>query len=91
MKNTYTAKTSDGREFTRTSARTYTHASIVITPSGGEHVKFASSRDLAEKAAASHFSVPRVFRDNPSLHHEETRRMEALRAASTIEIVEVTA
>ena len=91
MKNTYTAKTSDGREFTRTSARVYTHAAIVITPRGGEFVKFASSRDLAEKAAASNFSVPRAFRSNPRAHAEETARMQALMAECQIEIVEVSA
>jgi DNA primase large subunit len=91
MKTKYTAKTADGREFTRTSARTYTHAAIVITPSGGEFVKFASSEELAQKAAASNFSVPQAFRTNPRLHAEETARMAALRDASIVEIVEVTA
>ena len=91
VKNTYTAKTADGREFTRTSARTYTHASVVTMPSGATYVKFSSSRDLAEKAAASHFSVPQAYRSNPRAHAEETARMKALIDSATIEIIEVTA
>lgn len=91
MKVTYTATTSDGRTFTRTSARVYTHAAIVITPRGGEFVKFASSEELAHKAAASNFTVPQAFRSNPRLHAEETARMAALREACLVEVVEVTA
>ena len=89
MKITYTAKTADGREFTRTSARQYTHASIV-TLAGREFVKFASSEELAHKAAASHFAVPNAFRINPRAHWEESQRMEQLKAQAIIEVVELT-
>ena len=87
MKRTYTAKSADGREFTRASARAYTHASIVTLADGREFVKFASSEDLAAKAAAAHFSVPREMRSSAAMQAD----MEARRAAATIEIVEVTA
>jgi hypothetical protein len=86
MKITYTARTADGRTFTRKSERTYTHASIVTMPHGKTYVKFASSHALAAQAAGSHFSIPRGMERT-----EMAKRMADLRAASTIEIVEVTA
>jgi hypothetical protein len=86
MKTTYTATAADGRTFTRTSARTYTHASIVTLANGGEIVKFASREDLAYQAAEGNFSVPREMRRCPEMVAE----MQARRAGATIEIVEVT-
>ena len=91
MKTTYTATTADGRTFTRTTARTYTHAAIVTTPTGAEFVSFASSEELAHKAAGTYFSVPNAYRNNPRLHALEVERMAALLDASSVEIVEVTA
>jgi len=90
MKKTYIAKSADGREFTRTSARIYTHASIVTYPNGYEAVKFAGSEDLAHKAAASAFAVPNYLRQSPRAYAEESRRIAGIKAQSKIEIVEAT-
>ena len=90
-KVTYTATTADGRTFTRTSARTYTHAVIVTFGNGNEFVSFSGSAELADKAGASCFSVPACYRNHPQAYAAEKERMEAKRAESTIEIVEVTA
>jgi len=89
MKTKYTAKTADGREFTRTSARTYTHASIVTYPNGYEAVSFAGSEELAHKAAASAFAVPNYLRQSPRAYAEESKRIAGIKAESKIEIVEV--
>ena len=91
MKITYTATTADGREFTRKSTRTYTHAVVVTYPNGYEHVAFAGSAELADKAGAVCFAVPNYLRGNPRAYAEEKARMEAKRAECTVEIVEVTA
>ena len=91
MKVTYTATTADGREFTRKSTRTYTHACIVTMPNGATWANFAGSADLAHKAANSYFSVPNAYRHNHRAYAMETARMDALRATATIEVVEVTA
>lgn len=90
-KVTYTATTADGRTFTRTSARTYTHAVIVTYPNGYDFVSFSGSAELAEKAAASVFSVAACYRGHAQAYAAEKARMEAKRAECTIEIVEVTA
>ena len=90
-KVTYTAITTDGRTFTRTTARTYTHAVVVTYPNGYEHVAFAGSAELADKAGAACFAVPNYLRGNPRAYAEEKARIEAKRAECTIEIVEVTA
>ena len=91
MKVTYTATAADGRKFTRKSTRTYTHACIFTTRNGGTWVNFASSEELANKAANSYFSVPNAYRNDPRAYAMEKARMDALRADGMIEIVEVTA
>lgn len=91
MKTKYIARTADGREFTRTSARAYTHAVIVTFGNGNAFVSFSGSAELADKAAASVFSVAACYRGHPQAYAAEAERMAAKRAESTIEIVEVTA
>lgn len=86
MKVTYTATAADGRTFTRKSERTYTHAAIITTPYRVV-VKFSGSRDLAVKAGNSLLAPARWMR--PGM--EEYDRLMTIQAATTVEIVEVTA
>jgi hypothetical protein len=83
MKTKYTAKTADGREFTRTSVRTYTHAVIFTdTITGYSFVSFAGSEELAQKAASSHYAAPKWTEDAAQYRAERL-------ATWTHEIVEV--
>lgn len=56
-KTTYTATAPDGRAFTRTSARTYTHAVVVLCGTDRESATwklygFNGRQDLADREAA---------------------------------------
>jgi hypothetical protein len=87
MKTTYTATAADGQTYTRKSERAYTHAAIVTLPHGGVEVKFSSSRDLAVKAGNAVVAPARWMR--PGMECFE--QIMAAQAATTVEIVEVTA
>ena len=80
MKTTYTATATDGRTFTRTSAREYTHAAIVTVPFPDEartKVCFASSLEGAHKGSKA------LIPSGPTWRH--------LADVTVVEIVEVTA
>jgi hypothetical protein len=84
MKTKYTAKAEDGREFTRNSVKTYTHAVIFTATNGYSFASFASSEELAQKAAAWHYAAPKAAKDAEQYRAER-------HANWTHEIVEVTA
>ena len=64
-KTKYTATGSDGKTFTRTSVKTFTHAVIftAVWTDDYSYVSFAGSEELAQKAAASHYAAPRCTKD----------------------------
>lgn len=80
MKTTYTAIATDGRTFTRSSVREFTHAAIVTVPypdGARTQVSFASSLDGAHKGAKS------LIPSGPTWRH--------LADVTVVEIVEVAA
>jgi hypothetical protein len=78
MKTTYTATAADGRTFTRTSAREFTHAAIVWFPWMAED---GTSRVYTKVSFSSSLEGARKLGKTPDRFADVT----------TIEIVEVTA